>query len=101
MGHRDAVALLRKIMEFDFQRERVASEVRFFHAAHEFGGHVIKFDDECRMGGKVFWECVFTSHGFTGARGLHGSGVVPPCKLVVEMSHFPKVAREKFQRTVL
>lgn len=50
----DAARDLAEVVEFDFQRQCIAGKAVALETFHQFGGHMVKFNDGRRRDGNVF-----------------------------------------------
>ena len=82
----DAARDLAEVVEFDFQRQCIAGKAVALETFHQFGGHMVKFNDGRRRDGNIFFQCMFTPHGFSDAYSFYGAQVYSPGKVVIKLS---------------
>ena len=74
-----------EVVELDFQRQGVAAKVVAFQSLHQFGGHVIQFDDERGPRGEVALQRMFAAQGFADAYDLHRTFVNASGEVILEL----------------
>ena len=73
----DAARDLAEVVEFDFQRQCIAGKAVALETFHQFGGHMVKFNDGRRRDGNIFFQCMFTPTDFGCVQLLRGAGLFP------------------------
>ena len=97
-GRAEAAGDLGEIVEFDFQCQRVSSEVVPFQPFRKFRRHVVKLDDERGPCRKVAFQRMLASDGFADTRCFHGALVDASCKIVIELSGLAEIVDEHIER---